>query len=180
MASDVKCPVCGSRTRLGTRRSDGSKFYVCINWPDCRGKVAYGDEWDFGEDDWDDKPVSRATQQRAPQRTERPRSGSRAELNWFQRHLNWTWFVSPLIVSFLAGLITGFIDPNMEGNVAYGLGCLIGLFVALVVGGWVLWEKGRSAAWLLVLFLPFGWIIFLMLENRKQGQRKSALYRWMF
>ena len=40
MTDDIKCPVCGSQTHLRTSKKDGSKFHVCVNWPDCRGKVA--------------------------------------------------------------------------------------------------------------------------------------------
>jgi len=106
MASDVKCPVCGSRTRLGTRRSDGSKFYVCINWPDCRGKVACGDEWDFGGDDWgDEKPVFRATQHRSPQRREK----SKATLKTRPIEKRWTNLRKAAGVLMAIGAIIGFV-----------------------------------------------------------------------
>jgi ssDNA-binding Zn-finger/Zn-ribbon topoisomerase 1 len=50
MTGAIKCPICGSRTRLRTSKKDGSKFHVCIHSPECIGKVPYDDEWQ------DDKP----------------------------------------------------------------------------------------------------------------------------
>jgi ssDNA-binding Zn-finger/Zn-ribbon topoisomerase 1 len=46
MTSDIKCPICGSKTRLRTAKKDDSKFHVCVNYPNCRGKVAFEDEWE--------------------------------------------------------------------------------------------------------------------------------------
>ena len=43
MASDIKCPICGGKTALRTRRSDKLKFYVCANFPKCKGQVAQDD-----------------------------------------------------------------------------------------------------------------------------------------
>lgn len=46
MTDDIKCPMCGSATMLRTSKKDGSKFHVCVNYPECRGKVAFEDEWE--------------------------------------------------------------------------------------------------------------------------------------
>lgn len=62
MVDIVKCPVCGSSTRLRTSKKDGSKFHVCVNWPDCKGKVAF-DDW---EDDWEEKPLKKKPQHSRP------------------------------------------------------------------------------------------------------------------
>ena len=75
LASNIKCPVCGSSTRLRISKKDGSKFHVCVNYPDCKGKVAFDEDWD---DDWDEKkPVSqpvpaRTQQRRVPKRNVAP------------------------------------------------------------------------------------------------------------
>ena len=55
MTDEIKCPVCGSETRLRTSKKDGSKFHVCVNYPECNGKVAFDDDWG---DDWDYKRPS--------------------------------------------------------------------------------------------------------------------------
>lgn len=75
-------------------------------------------------------------------------------MNWFQRHLNWTMILTALAWYILAGI---------EGS---GIGWLIGLVVCFPIYGWILSQKRRSLWWLLILFVPFGWIVFLCLENR--------------
>jgi len=47
MTDDVKCPLCGSATeiRTATKGSNvGREFYVCIRYPECKGKVEYQDQ----------------------------------------------------------------------------------------------------------------------------------------
>ena len=42
MASDITCPICGSETTLRTAKKGpnaGRQFYVCIHYPECKGKV---------------------------------------------------------------------------------------------------------------------------------------------
>ena len=57
MTSDIKCPVCGSKARLRTSKKDGSKFHVCVNYPQCKGKVSFDEEWD---DDFEgEKPAKK-------------------------------------------------------------------------------------------------------------------------
>jgi len=57
MTDDIKCPICGSETTLRTSKKDGGKFHVCINFPECKGKVAYDGERDK---DWlEEKPSRR-------------------------------------------------------------------------------------------------------------------------
>ena len=36
---EVKCPKCGGQTSLRTRSKDKRKFYVCIRYPECKGKI---------------------------------------------------------------------------------------------------------------------------------------------
>jgi hypothetical protein len=57
LAGDIKCPICGSKTSLRTSKKDGSKFHVCVNWPDCKGKVAYDEDWD---DEWEEERPAKA------------------------------------------------------------------------------------------------------------------------
>lgn len=46
MTSDIKCPICGSGTRMRTRSRDKQKFYVCVHYPQCKGMVEYEEEWE--------------------------------------------------------------------------------------------------------------------------------------
>jgi tetratricopeptide (TPR) repeat protein len=44
LASNIKCPVCGSKTTLRTAKKGsnaGEQFYVCDRYPECKGKVKY-------------------------------------------------------------------------------------------------------------------------------------------
>lgn len=98
-------------------------------------------------------------------------------LNWFARHLNWTavlTWVALYPINFLAGFILGLIVIGVDSYISYkaleGLGYLVGIVVGLAwilpTNGWILKRKSRSLWWLLILFVPFGWIVFLCLENR--------------
>jgi ABC-type dipeptide/oligopeptide/nickel transport system permease subunit len=96
-------------------------------------------------------------------------------MNWFQRHLNWTWVltvtIGSVILGFILGFITGLVDPYayyISDAALTGLSYLIAVIVAIIVGWWVLREKKRKLWWLLIILVPFGWIVFLCLENRSQ------------
>ena len=71
-------------------------------------------------------------------------------MNWFQRHLNWTWVFAWLI----------WIPLNASHNIAPQI---IGSIFLLVVSGWVIKQKGRSLWWVLltIVFSP------LWLGNKK-------------
>jgi len=52
MAEDIKCPICGSDTVIKTAKKGlkaGQRFHVCLNYPDCKGKVPIGKQADGGE-----------------------------------------------------------------------------------------------------------------------------------
>jgi len=103
-------------------------------------------------------------------------------LNWFQRHLNWTWVFAQLAVGLLTYIImTVFVTSLFIGS-SNALPSEASLFASISVmqivaavlqiasvfgvGVWVLKRKDRSLGWLLIFLVPFGWIIFLFLENR--------------
>lgn len=101
-------------------------------------------------------------------------------MNWFQRHLNWTavlTWVALYPINFLAGVIVGLVivsvDPYISDEALEALGYLAGIAASLVwilpTNGWILRKKARGLWWLLVLFVPFGLIVFLCLENKSGG-----------
>lgn len=106
MASDIRCPICGSETRLRTSKKDGSKFHVCVNYPECKGKVAFESEWD----DWDEeKPVGQSTYRTAQQQRKlKPPKPSRPE-----KPVKW--------------------GGNSKSPSSTSIGCLVGVIVILLV-----------------------------------------------
>lgn len=56
-------------------------------------------------------------------------------MNWFQRHLNWTWVFAYLL----------WIPLNWSYNIIISI---IGCIFLLVVSGWVIKQKGRSLWWI--------------------------------
>jgi hypothetical protein len=94
-------------------------------------------------------------------------------MNWFKRHLNWTFFIAWLvgIALYLAFILS---ITSLEGLELFILSYSLFIIWLLLVGGWFLRQKGRSL-WFLLL-LPFlreiGVIIFLCLEN-KSGVKPS-------
>jgi hypothetical protein len=103
-------------------------------------------------------------------------------LNWFQRHLNWTWFFAQLAVGLISYIImTVFVTSLIASgpgflseasffasfSVIYIVVLILQLLAEFGVGAWVLIRKDRSLGWLLIFVVPMvGWIIFLCLENR--------------
>ena len=79
-------------------------------------------------------------------------------MNWFERHLNWVSVLSFIIfIPFALSLQLGGLV-----SVALGLMFLVG------VNHWVLRQKKRNLLYLILLFIPLGWIWFLLLSNNRQ------------
>ena len=98
--------------------------------------------------------------------------------SWFQRHLNWTMVLAwPAVfaVAFMLGMVVGAIDPYVSSTEIEGMGALTGLVVLSLIWGWALRQKNRSLWWLLLgLFVPFGFIVILCLENKSESKQVSA------
>ena len=92
-------------------------------------------------------------------------------MNWFERHLNWTMvlaLVGVYVVNFFIGFMEASSDPYVSYGTSYGIGLIIiSLAILTLVWGWALRRKNRSLWWLpLGLFVPFGFIVLLCLENK--------------
>jgi hypothetical protein len=109
--------------------------------------------------------------------------------SWFRRHLNWTWVLAQIAVGVITFfLMTVFVtslfvsSPTLPSDESLFASVSVIQIIALVlqiasvfgVGAWVLKRKGRSLSWLLIFLVPFGWIIFLCLENRSELAVMSA------
>jgi len=103
--------------------------------------------------------------------------------SWYRRHLNWTWVFAQLaagligyfiIAIFVSGLfVSGATLPSEESifasvSVIQVIAIVLQMIAMFGVGAWVLRRKKRGLAWLLIFLVPFGWIVFLCLENRSQ------------
>ena len=89
--------------------------------------------------------------------------------NWFSRHLNWVAVLSWVALyplGYITGLLTISISPYMSTGVYYSIVYLTEALWLFGIDGWVLRKKNRSLWNLLWLIIPFGWIVFLCLENR--------------
>ena len=55
----VRCPKCGNKTTTRTAKKDDSAYYVCINYPKCRGRVLADDDegGDWGGDSGQESPT---------------------------------------------------------------------------------------------------------------------------
>ena len=106
-------------------------------------------------------------------------------MNWFQRHLNWTFFLAFIAVypiSFITGFSIVTYNPYVSYDTLIIIGMIIPLLVLIPLGGWVLKRKGRSLEYLLLLigfYAPlFIWVIFLIIfltiENHRLIERKTV------
>jgi ssDNA-binding Zn-finger/Zn-ribbon topoisomerase 1 len=69
MMSDVRCPQCGRRTVILTSKKDDRSYYVCINRPNCRGRIPVDEVGEDGwGDDWDNEKTAVKTAPDAPRR----------------------------------------------------------------------------------------------------------------
>jgi hypothetical protein len=90
-------------------------------------------------------------------------------MNWFQRHLNWTLVVAAIATFFLVFIISFFLGlfiPDISEAAVTILGWAISLIAMFVTVIWVLLQKGRSPLWVLMAFLPFGWILWFTIKNK--------------
>jgi len=115
-----------------------------------------------------------------PIQTHIPKSAAPfTEKNWFERHLNWTmvlaWLGSYLII-YLVFFVAVLANSDMSEDAFLASCFIIPLAVSIAAGQWVLRQKNRSLAWLLICCTWF----FLLIENhsfmRDEHGRTAADY----
>ncbi|RJO60669.1 MAG: hypothetical protein C4542_08570 [Dehalococcoidia bacterium] len=98
-------------------------------------------------------------------------------MNWFEKHLNWTWifgllafYLFQVVVGFGYGYVNSSSVANMTqtelDTLGYGIWLLAIIAVYVPITAWVLRKKGRSLAWILLsgfFFLP------LWIGNKRQS-----------
>ena len=89
-------------------------------------------------------------------------------MNWFQRHLNWTFVFSTFpwcvlgIMTFFISMWISIVNINNDPLVIMlRIACFIPM---LIIGGWVIKKKGRSLWWILLI----GWLSPLWLGNKNR------------
>jgi len=101
------------------------------------------------------------------------------EMNWFERHLNWTMvlaWLSTYLVTFIVASLVILANPYVSDDALVAILVIANLAVVIAVGQWVLRKKNRSLAWLLISWTWF----FLLIENhsflRDEHGRTAADY----
>ena len=101
------------------------------------------------------------------------------ESNWFERHLNWTMvlaWVGSYIITYIVAALVLLANPYVSDDGFVAILVIANLAVVIGVGQWVLRNKNRSLAWLLVCWTWF----FLLIENhsfmRDEYGRTAAYY----
>jgi hypothetical protein len=122
-----------------------------------------------------------------------PQTADPPQKGWFQRHLNWTWVLAQvaafclviawMVVFVLVFVLTDETDPQAMGTavasamISWNFAWIISALAPFVAGAWVLSEKARSYAWLLLFLLPFGFVFFLLLRSGHRLELPGAAAR---
>ncbi len=77
-------------------------------------------------------------------------------------------------LGYVTGALILSISPYMSTVVYYSIVYIIAALWLFGIDGWVLRKKNRSLWNLLWLIVPFGWIVFLCLENRSGISREGV------
>lgn len=93
------------------------------------------------------------------------------EQNWFERHLNWTLvlgafaiYLAEVFIVFLIVLIG--ISADMPVRLIDIIFVILYLVLTSIHVGWYLRRKKRRLWWILLWFVPVGWIVLLCLTNK--------------
>ena len=108
-------------------------------------------------------------------------------MNWFKRHLNWasglgillgfilatggsvkTFLESIFYVSYTGLILSLFSDISSGGVGAISILAIIGMALCIIILVWVLKQKHRTLWWVLIIFVPIGWVFILSLKNHSE------------
>ena len=93
-------------------------------------------------------------------------------MNWFERHLNWTWmlgFVLCALILIIASIILIIIDNGASFDIIWIVLIALPLVIMLPLTLWVLNKKGRDLVW----FLLGSFLSPLWLSNKKNSETKA-------
>jgi purine-cytosine permease-like protein len=86
------------------------------------------------------------------------------EMSWFEQHINWSMLLGWLAVGIIEFVLLFFTASESGETLFFIYGALVTL--SLLIGACGLRIKGRSMAWMLLCFVPFGLVAILVLKNR--------------
>jgi len=79
-------------------------------------------------------------------------------MNWFEKHLNWSYGIALIIGLIVLGVV-GFMQNNVIGYLVY-------IVIILLGGNLVLWRKNKLLSYgILMLFPPIFAIVVLCARN---------------
>jgi hypothetical protein len=104
-------------------------------------------------------------------------------MNWFKKHLNWTFIIFGLIppILFIIPLVIysvliGIYAPQQPPIPLTLLVWMAGIATYMGGGAWLLSEKGRSPWWVLLLILNIiGIFVLLLLKNENTKERQIQI-----
>ncbi len=91
---------------------------------------------------------------------------TRKQENWFNRHLNWTWFlglVSCFVIAIAMGIVSG-LNPFYDEGILEAIVDIYYFVVIITVSVYVIMRKNRSLAWIFLV----GWFSPLWLRNKRK------------
>ncbi len=164
MVREIRCPECGSETTLRTSKKDGSKFYVCVNYPECKGRVAYDDEW---EGDWEkERPAVRVRTGTRPKAEKSPKKQLRIRFNIRKPHWTWIFFLFVLCIGIgIIAYTTYRILHNNQIDFIAGISIIAVTTFVILCNITVLskWYRKIGTRRITFTIIPLALIMFVML-----------------
>jgi hypothetical protein len=101
-----------------------------------------------------------------------------SKFNWCNQHPNLTFLLTlagTLIILFVVDIPIILSEADNAEVMLLLVNLPVFLLSVLTISIWILRRKRRRLWWLLMLFIPYGWIIYLLLENRRQPAKPLEL-----
>jgi hypothetical protein len=90
-----------------------------------------------------------------------------AIMNWFQTHLHLTVLLLGLSI-YIIGFVTGGIImiASKQSSEFAAIPIIVNIILNSILMGWFLRQKNRGYAWLIFIIVPFGFLVYFLLQPR--------------